>query len=91
MSPQNRHPSSRSGGTYAEFVRYYRLGGLTILRAIDVDYARLDKRTGAWVRDNSLIGPITGMDGSANCNEITLQDAQAWVAKNCPGISPKWL
>lgn len=75
-----------------EKVRYYSyLDGLSVLRAIGIDYAYLDKGSGKWVPDNSLIGPITGHDGSADCHEISLAQAQRWVADNRPVLNVEWL
>ena len=72
--------------------KYFLLNGhLNVIRVIDVDYAYLNHKSGKWVRDNDLIGPVTGMDGDASTQEISKQDAQKWVRENHPNLNVEWL
>lgn len=91
MSLKDRMQSSFPGSASDDVKYYSYLGGVNILRAIDVDYAYLDKRSGKWVSDNSLIGPITGYDGDASTHEITREKAQQWVAKHHPNLNVSWV
>ena len=73
-------------------IRYYSyFDGPNILRAIGFEYAYLDKRSGTWVSNNGLIGPITGYNGDASSHEITRQQAQKWVKEHHPELSVDWL
>ena len=67
------------------------MGNLNVIRELDYEYCYLNHDSGKWVRDNSLIGAITGFDGDASTHEVSKQDAQAWVRENHRGLSVEWL
>ena len=73
----------------AQYFMY--LGHLNVIRELDYDYSYLNHKSGKWVRDSSLLGAVTGYDGDASTHEITLQEAQRWVAKHHPDLSVDWV
>jgi len=75
----------------SEIQYYLILGGANIARVEGVEYCYLDKTTGHWVDDPFVFRHVSGIGGDADAQEIPREQAQQWVASNCPGIFPEGL
>ena len=72
--------------------RYYMPGSrYNVFRVFDHEYSYLEHATGSWVQHAMVCDSVTGYRGDADCHEVTLQDAQAWVEENHPDLSVVWL
>jgi hypothetical protein len=76
-------------------VRYYEMGtvmsGGNVARVKGHEYAYLDHKTGAWVRDARVCDAVTGYYGDADTFEIPLGRAQTLASIFAPNVEVEWL
>ena len=69
-------------------IQYYLIiGGLNIARVEGAESYYLDKTTGQWISDPSVLRHVSGIGGDADVLEITRSQALEWVAEHRPGLS----
>lgn len=66
--------------------RYYKSNS-ALFRVRDHQYCYLDKVTGHWIPDPSVVDAVTGYYGDASTKELTLKQAREWLARNVPQLS----